>query len=91
MPKSPSRGAHVAYHRLLIRSHILTVRVTALQCAIFLVSPIATPLLVGAMHRWSDRVASDVTALGMAVRGLRARVAAERNAQAMPRFQNPWL
>jgi hypothetical protein len=95
---APEPESHVAYRRLLLRGYVLYARVTALQALLAVASPVATPGIIRAIHRWFENVATDVNALNSAAHKLRTRIAAERNARpavaerTMPvEFQNPWL
>jgi hypothetical protein len=45
------------------------------------VSPFATPAIIGAIRCWFGKVATDVNALSRVTHNLRLRVAADRNAQ----------
>lgn len=101
-PPAPGRTAetetYIAYRRLLVRGYVLYARVTALQVLLTVVSPFATPRIIRAIRRWFENVATDVNALNRAVRNLRLRIAAERNARpavaepSIPaEFRNPWV
>ena len=92
--RAPHRASalddYVTYRRLLYRGYVLRARITLLQCVLWVVSPIATPLIIWTIRRWFEPVKAEARALSRAVHSLRDRLAMERKARVATVFQNPW-
>jgi hypothetical protein len=81
---------YVTYRRLLYRSYILYARIALLQSVLWVVSPIATPMIARTIRRWFDQIAADVRALSKAARNLRERMEQSSPVPAITVFENPW-
>lgn len=74
------------YHRLVIKSYLLRLRMGGLRALVLLLSPFITPGLVALLHRWFDNLHDDVAEFSRMCRAFRG----ELRAQPRP-FQNPWM
>jgi hypothetical protein len=77
------------YRRMMIRCHMLSVRLALLSLLVSVVSPFATPGLLRLLRGWFERLRADVGEFGRAVHTSRRRTTPPMAPVA--EWQNPWV